>query len=229
MIYPGGAVTLPGVKNPGNKLELKFVVEGKDSASSGFKTGIDGFSLEPKRVFIPDWYIVGPFPNLRKSETTRLGLDSVYPPEEVIDLNTMYTGLKSKNIKWQYIRTPENGYINLTDKILPYEFAVCYAVTYIYSAANKTVTLYIGSDDGAKVFLNNKQLYRYLGIRIAEPDQAEIALNLKTGWNKLLIKIENNLGGYAFYARISERDSTLIVNADQKKPDDLKKKIVRKK
>jgi outer membrane protein assembly factor BamB len=140
----------------------------------------------------------------------------------------MYTGM-TNNIKWKHIKTPDNGYINLTDKILPYEFAVCYAVTYIFSSTNKTVHLFIGSDDGAKVFLNNKQLYRYLGIRIAEPDQAEIALNLKTGWNKLLIKIENNLGGYAFYARISGRDSTLIINADQKKPEVLKKKNRRKK
>ena len=137
--------------------------------------------------------------------------------------------LKCKNIKWQYLKTPENGYINLTDRIHPYEFAVCYAVTYIYSTRNKTVILYIGSDDGAKVFLNNRQLYRYLGVRIAEPDQAEIALNLKAGWNKVLIKIENNLGGYAFYARLSGRDSTLIVNADQKKPEELKKKTFRKK
>jgi hypothetical protein len=106
---------------------------------------------------------------------------------------------------------------------------VSYAVTYIYSATNKTVTLFIGSDDGAKVFLNNKQLYRYLGVRIAEPDQAKMDLNLKPGWNKLLIKIENNLGGYAFYARISGRDSTLIINADQKKPEDLKKINKRKK
>ncbi len=229
MIYPGGSITLPGMINPGNILELKFVVDGKDSASSGFKVGLDGFSLEPQRVFIPDWYIIGPFPNPRKSEINRLGLDSIFPPEAVIDLNTMYNGIKGKNIKWQYIKTPENGYINLTDKIIPYELAVCYAVTYIYSATNKIVPLYIGSDDGAKVFLNNKQLYRYLGVRIAEPDQAEISLDLKTGWNKLLIKIENNLGGYAFYARISDRDSTLIVNAEQKKPEDLKKKIKREK
>jgi hypothetical protein len=229
MIYPGGSVMLPDIKNPGKQFELRFVVDGKDSASSGFKTGLDGFSLEPKRVFIPDWYIIGPFPNIRRSETNRLGLDSVYPPEEVVDLNAMYTGMKSKNIKWQYVKTPENGYINLTDKILPYEFAVCYAVTYIYSEMNKTVTLFIGSDDGAKVFLNNKQLYRYLGVRIAEPDQAEIKLNLKPGWNKLMLKIENNLGGYAFYARISRRDTTLIVNADQKKPEEGKKTYNKKK
>jgi hypothetical protein len=141
----------------------------------------------------------------------------------------MYTGVNGKNIRWQHIMTPENGYINLTDLVKPYEFAVSYAVTYIFSETGKTVHLYIGSDDGAKVFLNNKQLYRYLGVRIAEPDQAEIALNLKTGWNKLLIKIENNLGGYAFFARLSGKDTALTVNADQIRPENPVKKINRKK
>jgi hypothetical protein len=228
-VYPGGSIRLVNIKGSGGKIELKFVVDGKDSLSSGYKTGIDGFLLDPKRVYIPDWYIIGPFPNPRKSETERLGIDSVYPPEQVVDLGTMYGGKGGRNIRWQYIVTPDNGYMNLTDKILPYEFAVCYAVTYIYSPVKSTTKLYIGSDDGAKVFLNNKQLYRYLGVRIAEPDQAEIPLELKPGWNKLLIKIENNLGGYAFYARISGKDSTLVVNADQKKPEPAQTKKARNK
>jgi len=64
----------------------------------------------------------------------------------------MYTSSQGKDIRWQYIKTPENGYIDLTGKIFPPEFAVCYAVTYIYSDANKTVPFFLGSDDGAKVF-----------------------------------------------------------------------------
>ena len=30
------------------------------------------------------------------------------------------------------------------------------------------------------------------------------------GWNKILLKIENNLGGYAFYARIPDIDHALV-------------------
>jgi hypothetical protein len=44
-------------------------------------------------------------------------------------------------------------------------------------------------------------------------------LNLKPGWNKLLIKIENNLGGYAFFARLSGRDSSVVVSATQQIPE----------
>ena len=51
-------------------------------------------------------------------------------------------------------------------------------------------------------------------MRIAQPDQDEILLQLKKGWNKLLLKIENNFGGYAFYARIPDPDRSLIYSLD---------------
>jgi hypothetical protein len=218
ILFPGGTITLKNIKNPGQILNLRFVVDGKDADSKGFKVGLDGISLEPKRKFIPDWYIVGPFPNPRKTEAERRGLDSIYTPERNVDLNTIYTGKNGQQIKWQHILTPENGYIDLTNKLKSYELSVCYALTYIYAVKPELVSLFIGSDDGAKIFFNNKQLYRYLGVRVAEPDQAEIYLDVKPGWNKLLLKIENNMGGYGFYARLVDRDSTLIISADQQLP-----------
>ena len=75
----------------------------------------------------------------------------------------------------------------------------------------------IGSDDGSKVFLNGKELYRFLDVRIAAPDQDRVPLHLKKGWNSLLLKIENNFGGYAFYARVIDREGDLIFLTDKKR------------
>jgi hypothetical protein len=38
---------------------------------------------------------------------------------------------------------------------------------------------------------------------------------MKPGWNKLLLKIENNLGAFSFYARLLNTDNKLIVSANQ--------------
>ena len=92
---------------------------------------------------------------------------------------------------------------------------VTYAVTYIYSPESCKVTLFLGTDDGGKVFINGKEVYRYLGERVAEPDQAEIQLPMNKGWNKLLLKIENNMGAYAFYARLLDNGNKLVVSANQ--------------
>ena len=92
---------------------------------------------------------------------------------------------------------------------------VAYAVTYVYSPDARDVLLYLGTDDGGKVFFNDKLVYRYYGERIAEPDLAEVELHMHPGWNKLLLKVENNMGQFAFYARLVDVGNKLIISADK--------------
>jgi hypothetical protein len=213
-ILPGGKIVLKNLKTVNKTLPLQFVVTGKNSSSSGYSLGIDAFVLTPNRKFIPEWYMIGPFPNPRNERLVRLGLDIPYPPEQEVDVNKKYQGVDNKPVGWTLDKTPANGRMDLY-KYDPYELVVVYALTYIYSPKAQTLPLLFGSDDGAKVFLNDKEIYRYLAIRISEPDQDLIPLELKTGWNKLLLKIENNFGGYNFYARILDPDNTAVVSAQQ--------------
>jgi hypothetical protein len=196
---------------------LKFAAAGKNEKSSGTDIGIDCFVMHPKRVFIPEWYMIGPFPNERESDILRYGLDTVYPPEKEIDYSKTYTGADGQTVAWKKYTTPENGYISLWDKFKPYEFVVSYAITYIYSPKEQSVDLLLGSDDGAKVFLNGEELYRFLDVRISAPDQDRVSLNLKKGWNELLVKIENNFGGWAFYARVIDPKKNLIFSVNKQK------------
>jgi len=215
-VYPGGKITFNNLIPEDGELDINFVISGKDDKSTGFALGLDGFKLNPVREFIPEWYVIGPFPNERDSDILRYGLDTVYPPEQEINLTKTYFGADSQQVKWKKYKTPEHGYFTLWDKCKPYEFVVCYTLTYIYSAQEQSVPLLIGSDDGSKVFLNDEELYRFLEVRIAAPDQDRVELNLKKGWNKLLLKIENNFGGYAFFARIMDANSNLRYSPDKK-------------
>jgi hypothetical protein len=215
-ILPNGKVTLKGLKTFTGSVDFRFKVTGKDALSNGFFIGLDGVSMVPRRVYIPDWYILGPFPNPRKMGSIRRGLDSVYLPETMIDLQKDYHGATKNPIHWRHVQTPENGCLSLSEQVTPSELVVTYALTYVFSSESGKATLLVGSDDGIKVFFNGKEVYRFLGEQIAEPDQAEIEVTLNPGWNKLLLKIENNLGQYAFYARFINPDNKLIVSADQK-------------
>jgi len=221
-VLPSGKISVKNIKNTDQSMDLNIIVSGKDTNSKGYRIGIDGVFLEPKRTYIPEWFILGPFPNKRKNENIRLGLDSIYPPEINVNLKISYAGVGGKPIRWQYVQTPENGYVSLADRIVPHDLVVTYAVTYIFSTSHYQVIFFMGSDDGSKVFFNNKEIYRYSGIRVAEPDQSELMLNVKPGWNKLLLKIENNHGEYGFFARLLDPENFLIIDANQKMP--LKKK-----
>jgi hypothetical protein len=111
-------------------------------------------------------------------------------------------------VKWQLVKTPKSGRVDLYS-FDPYELVVVYALAYVYSPKDQTLPLLLGSDDGVKVFLNGKEIHRVLMIRIAEPDQDRVPLALEKGWNTLLLKIENNFGGYNFYARILDLEDSL--------------------
>jgi len=215
-VFPGGGLRLNDLRVHDGRLPLHFVISGKARKATGYAVGLDALVLEPVREYIPEWYIIGPFPNPRKSETERLGLDTVYPPEQEIDFSKKYVGADSQLVGWQLVKTPPDGRVHLWDKFKPYELVVAYALTYVYAPQDTVVPLLIGSDDGIKVFLNDRPVFRKLLVRISMPDQDRIPLHLHRGWNKLLLKIENNFGGYAFFARLLDPDHRLVVNVNKK-------------
>ena len=216
-VMPAEAFRITDIAVDEDDIELQIKVTGKNSHSTGYDIGLDAFVMIPDRNYIPEWYMIGPFPNPRESDYVRLGLDSIYAPEYEIKLDRSYTGADNQQIKWQKVDGREGGYgMGLWRMYDPHEFVVCYALTYIYSPEEQTVPLLFSSDDGSKVFLNDEQLYRFLEVRIAAPDDEEIPLNLKKGWNKLLLKIENNFGGYAFYARVIDDNKNLVFSRDRK-------------
>jgi len=208
-VFPGGKIPLANLRSMNHTLPLKFVVKGKDAKSKGFNIGLDAFVVQVHREFITDWMLIGPFPNPRDSADRRLGLDYPYSPEKEIDFNKTYFGADSQQVKWTLHKTEPSGIMELMNLYTPSELVVVYAVTYIHSPKDQSLPLLLGSDDGLKVLLNGKEIHRKYTIRGADPDQDTASVDLKKGWNTLLLKVENNMGGYAFYARILDSDRSL--------------------
>ena len=214
-IGPAPPVVLSGVVPRDGAIELTFTLPEGSRQPGETKVGIDAVLLTPERTYIPEWQMIGPFPNPRESDDLRYGLDSIYPPELETNLAASYPGADGQEVSWKRFPGEGGGYaMRLTRQFHPSEFIVSYFLTYVYSPEAQTVPLLFGSDDGAKVFLNDRELYRFLAVRIAAPDQDTIQLPLKQGWNKLMIKAENNFGGYAFYARILDRMNNLKYQID---------------
>ena len=114
------------------------------------------------------------------------------------------------------VKTPPHGNIDLT-RFEPNELVVAYAMTHVYSPKEQTVLLFIGTDDGGKVLLNDKEVFRKLVIRGAGADQDTVVLHLSQGWNKLVMKIENNYGGFGFFARVRVDNETLLFDPLKRK------------
>jgi hypothetical protein len=200
---------------PKNDTLTVFIVPKVSGNKTQAKMGLDAVLVTPVRSYIPEWYIIGPFPNRRLSDDLRFGLDSIYPPEQEYNPAATYAGVDQQPVRWKRISGAQGGYsMGLGRLFNPREFIISYAQTQVYSPENQTVSLFIGSDDGAKVFLNDEEVYRFLAVRTAAPDQDTVKINLKKGWNRLMIKAENNFGGYAFYVRILDLQKNLKFDID---------------
>jgi len=166
----------------------------------------EGFSLRRKthlafgQGLIRRWSLIGPFP-----DPEHQGVDSVFPPEEKVDLEAIYPGVEGQ-VGWNEVEANEDGYLNLATLLSPSQDCVAYAVVWVFAPKGQEVALTAGSNDGMKVWLNDRVIHQFREGRVARPDQDRFKARLKQGWNQLLVKVTQTGGGWGLYFSIRDRD-----------------------
>jgi len=156
--------------------------------------------LAQNKNLIKDWYITGPFDNSDKK-----GLDKAFPPEEKIDLAARYRGKNGASARWtRPFNYEDSGYVDLNSLITPNDYSVAYAVTFAHSPNKRKVKFLIGSDRGIRIWVNNTEVFKKDAERQAEADEDSITVDLKKGWNKILVKVTETWGSWGFYFRVTD-------------------------
>jgi len=198
-------LSLQNVHLQSGENSIIFKVTGKSAESKGMELAFIGLSLAPSlRRFIPEWNLVGPF-----DAPDMTYLQTAYPPEKEIDLQKKYRGKENLELEWKKIQAEETGYVRLERLLEPNEQAVAYGLVYVYSPEVRQTHMLLGSDDGVRVWLNDKLIHTNPAFRGAYPDQDIIPVELKQGWNKVLIKVLQGGGGWGFYVRIVDPEKNL--------------------
>jgi putative heme-binding domain-containing protein len=147
----------------------------------------------------PDWWhIVGPFPN----DGSDSGLDKVYEPENKVDLSVAFPSpqRKQRELKWTKVVRDGAGYVDLQAHYAPKsEFIMSYLYREIESPADQEAVISLGTDDGAKLWVNGTKVYETRAHEAAAPDMARVKVKLKKGTNRLLLKIVNGSNPHGFY------------------------------
>jgi len=172
-------------KDSKNKI-LKAYAQGQIAQSCIRKGNIPQAIQEIKKLgMITDWLIIGPFDNTGKS-----GFKKVYPPEEEINLQKVYSGKDSLQIEWfKPKKIALSGFINFDAFLYPNNWSVGYALTYVYSPREKVAIFKVGADDAVKVWLNDEVVIEQDVYRRAVIDQEAVPVWLSEGWNKILVKV----------------------------------------
>jgi putative membrane-bound dehydrogenase-like protein len=153
------------------------------------------FALKTPALALDRWHIAGPFDNKSGME----GLDVVYPPEKSLDLTASYDGKHGK-VSWRTVKAGAGGYVDLAAFFAGRSSQiVSYLTQDVVSPAEQEGTILLGTDDGAKLWLNGELVFTSRLTRSAAPEQDRAKVRLKKGTNRLLLKINNGDGPHGFY------------------------------
>ncbi len=161
----------------------------------------DAFLLRPYLPSIRRWSVLGPFPSPGRS-----GFEKVFPPEkEGYQPNRVYREILGRGPKsWRVVDCLDSpsGYLDLNRFFEPRTLVVAYAACFVRSPSDQEGELVLGSDDGVKAWWNGKLLVSHKVIRGASRENERVPVHIRKGINTLLLKVENNIGGWGLYARI---------------------------
>jgi tetratricopeptide (TPR) repeat protein len=138
--------------------------------------------------FLRQWKLIAPFTNVE-----RKGFDTVFPPEEKIDLAATYPG-KNTEAKWiDYTSTDEYGQIDFNKPYTMLKEVTGYAYTEFESGEEREAQIRLGCKNGWKVWLNGQLIFaRDEYHRGAKLDQYKLPVKLQKGKNKILVKCCQN-------------------------------------
>ena len=180
-------------------------------------------------LYVNTWYMIGPW------DTFGLGDFSLtHPPEQGIDFDAVYrdgqtgTGIAERDahplkitgkkvtldgsLGWQFMQSESmHNTVPVTTDNSTY-----YAYTELFFDEPATMIVAIGTDDSGKLWINDREIWQDTGMSWYHLDEHIEAFPFQAGWNRVLIRLENNGGaatGFSFL--ICPQDVAL---AEPKKP-----------
>lgn len=151
--------------------------------------------------YILDWQISAPY--TKDGQNYSQLFDQPFPPEDP----------SLGQVKWEPIGAgtdPARPFVVDILKQFPGESRVGYARTGIWSDTDQKCQLWIGSDDGVKVWVNGEVVYSANVARAITPDSDKANIALRKGWNGLMLKITQNNMPWEFCVRVRNADGLTI-------------------
>jgi HEAT repeat protein len=178
------------------KGDLEKIMEGDIGDSRKQQAGEILQNISKLKYYVMDWEVSGPYTQDGKNYSALF--DIPFSPE--ID--------GGKGARWRTMPTGTDSgqpwYLDLLKALNGGEQRVAYLRTKLQWPSEQQVKLWIGSDDGNKVWVNGKLVHANNVARPFAPDQENATVTLKKGENVILMKITQNNLPWGASLRIEE-------------------------
>jgi hypothetical protein len=163
---------------------------------------------EPVARWATRWMVVGPFPNPQRIGTEHsAALDSVYPPERDPSLDRSYPAMDGRTVAWTAVDTDRDappGYVRLNPRFEPNDHVAAYAQAFLLSPDARDAVLLLGADDAHVLWVNGDRVSERQGRNISRADDLAVPVRLRAGWNRVMLKVADLDGGWAFQVRAAD-------------------------
>ena len=155
--------------------------------------------------FLRQFRVVGPFDN-----EGRAGFTKIQGPEgqqnEPVSLGAAYEG-RERPVSWRlYPDIVRRGYVDLDTVLRPFENVCGIAETFVHAAKARPVVFWLGSGGANRLYVNGEKVLEDSVYRGPSPDRAAARVELRQGWNRVLVKTCVARGAWGFFLRVSETD-----------------------
>ncbi|MBI2434820.1 MAG: hypothetical protein HYV26_18345, partial [Candidatus Hydrogenedentes bacterium] len=131
------------------------------------------------------------------------GFERVYPPEAEQAAGALFETVDGPS-GWHAAEAGLSGLLPLYELFSTTDGVVAYARCTITAPADGEVRLGLGSNDGARLWVNGELVYSEHGPRGGSPRDEEIVVPLRSGPNTVLAKVENLGQNWKLYLSIHD-------------------------
>ena len=203
---PRQAVGLGVLNLPAGSHTLTIKAVGKHVESDGYAAAIDAIELRSASPFCASWKIVGPFPDPKAKN-----MDVAFGPE--LDPHAYeYDDGVGGEVAWGLF---DRDRVEFNNIFKPNDHVIAYAKTWVWSPQQMATEMLIGSDDGVKVWLNGRQIHKHDVARGLLVDADRVPIRLTKGWNFVLVKVDQEGGGWSVVMRIRDPLGELKYSAEK--------------
>jgi alpha-mannosidase len=155
-----------------------------------------------------EWLVCGPFPNAECKGFTEDYLVSaggeaaIVPKEGMSHDSATAEGGKAT---WKSRKPSADGIVDFVDALSGENDVVGYAFCFIPSEEDAAASIELGSDDGVRLWINDKLVHDHHEHRGLNPGEDTVIVQLKKGLNRCLVKVDQGTGGWGFHLRLGAR------------------------
>jgi alpha-mannosidase len=172
----------------------------------------------PSDGYLRDWLVLGSFTgNTPRNMWKPFIREGATRPSE--------NAVESK-LRWRRLRSPDPVIDFMRDAPFLARHSECcaYCHVYLHVPTARQVNLLLGSDDGIAVWVNGQRVFLFEAMRACVMDENIVPVELVAGYNRILVKVTQYGGAWAFAVRVLSISGTPLTDARLSLDDPLKGK-----